>query len=132
MENNSNKEQELTMRLAMFEQQMRQLQQQFQAVEESLNELVSLDAGLDEMKGSIGKGVLAQVGRGIFVEAEIKSEDLTVNVGDKNFVKKSIPETKKILQEQIGKLNSIREELESKMDEVQEEAKNLILKAQEE
>ena len=116
----------------MFEQQMRQLQQQFQAVEESLNELVSLDAGLDEMKGSIGKGVLAQVGRGIFVEAEIKSEDLTVNVGDKNFVKKSIPETKKILQEQIGKLNSIREELESKMDEVQEEAKNLILKAQEE
>ncbi|MBU1252269.1 MAG: prefoldin subunit alpha [Nanoarchaeota archaeon] len=126
------KEQELMLKLSMFEQQMRQLQQQFQAVEESITELMSLDIGLDEIKGSTGKEVLAQIGRGIFVKAEIKSEDLTVNVGNKNLVKKSVPETKEILKEQIEKLEGVKKGLEEKMDEVQEEAKRLILEAQKE
>ena len=126
------KEQELMLKLSMFEQQMRQLQQQFQAVDESITELMSLDIGLDEIKGSTGKEFLAQIGRGIFVKAEIKSEDLTVNVGNKNLVKKSVPETKEILKEQIEKLEGVKKGLEEKMDEVQEEAKRLILEAQKE
>src|SRR3989344_1064205 len=123
-------EEELAAKLGMYEQHIRQIQQQFQAVEESIVELNSLDFGLDEIKNSVGKEILAPIGRGIFVKAELKSDDLTVNVGDKNFVGKSILETKKIIKEQMKRLNETREELEKRMDEIQEEAKDLIIQSQ--
>ena len=125
-------EQELMLKLGMYEQQIRQLQQQFQAVDEGITELTSIDFGLDEIKGSTGKEILVQIGRGIFVKAEIRSEDLIVNIGNKNLVKKDVPETKRILREQIVKLESVKKELAEKMDEIQEEAKNMILEAQKE
>ncbi|MBU2504149.1 MAG: prefoldin subunit alpha [Nanoarchaeota archaeon] len=125
-------EQELMLKLGMYEQQIRQLQQQFQAVDEGITELTSIDFGLDEIKGSTGKEILVQIGRGIFVKAEIRSEDLIVNIGNKNLVKKDVPETKRILREQIVKLESVKKELAEKMDEIQEEAKNMILAAQKE
>ena len=123
-------EEELAAKLGMYEQHIRQIQQQFQAVEESIVELNSLDFGLDEIKNSVGKEILAPIGRGIFVKAELKSDDLTVNVGDKNFVGKSIPDTKKIIKEQMKRLNETREELEKRVDEIREEAKDLIIQSQ--
>jgi len=122
-----NKEQEITARFAKYEQQIRQLQQQFQAVEESIVELNILDLGLDNLSGKVGEEIMAPIGRGIFVKAELKSEELTVDIGNQNLVKKSIPETKKILKTQITKLGEIKKELENKMDEIQEEAKEFIM-----
>ena len=44
-------QQELIMKLSMFEQQIQQIQQQLQAVEQALAELNSLNLGLDELIG---------------------------------------------------------------------------------
>ena len=124
-------QQELLFKLSMSEQHIRQLQQQLQAVEESVIELNSLDFGLDEIKGSVGKEILAPLGRGIFVKAKLLSEELIVDVGSKNFVKKSIPETKKIIKEQTEKLQEIKKELEEKVDEINGELTKIIFEAQE-
>jgi prefoldin alpha subunit len=101
-------EQELMMKLGMFEQQIHQLQQQLQAVEQGIVELTSLNFGLDELKK--GREILSPIGRGIFAKTELMSEDLTVDIGSKNFVKKNIPETKKIIQEQVKRLNEIKDD----------------------
>ena len=66
------------------------LQEQLQAVEQTTMDLRTLDLGLDDLKDSKDKEILAQVGRGIFVKAKVISDDLIVDIGGKNFVSKTI------------------------------------------
>ncbi len=108
--------QEIIFRLSMFEQQLQQLQQQLQAVERGLAELESLHTGLDEIPGSIGKEIFAQIGRGIYVKAKIVSEELIVNIGENNFVNRNILQTKGLIQEQIKKLREAEGELEKNIE----------------
>ncbi len=108
--------QEIVFQLSMLEQQLQQLQQQLQAVDRGITELESLNLGLDEIRGSKDKEIFAQVGRGIYVKAKIISEDLTVNIGDNNFVSKNVPETKELIVEQIKKLKDVEAELEKNIE----------------
>jgi len=114
-------EEEFMFKLEKFEQQIQPLQQQLEAVEQGIQNMNSLNDGLDELTGSTGKELLAQMGRGIFVKTKLISEELTVDIGEKSFVKKSIPETKKIIEEQIKKLEKIKEELKKALSKIEEE-----------
>ena len=128
MEKNS---QELLFKISMFEQHIENLRQQLSAIEESLVYLESLNLGLNDIKDSKGKEILASIGKGIFVKAQLLSEELILDVGGKNFVKKDIPETKKIIEEQIKKLQEIKKELEEKLEEINKEMISLLLSARE-
>lgn len=112
------KQQELMFKLSMFEQQIQQLQHQIQAVEQGVVELSNLNFGLGDLKGSEGKEVMTSIGKGIFTKTKLISEDLIVDVGGKNFVKKSISETQQLLQKQIKKLEEIKKELEDSLEKV--------------
>ena len=114
-------QEELIFKLSMFEQQIQQLQQQLHAVEQGIVEMSSLNIGLNELIGSTGKEILAPIGRGIFAKTKLLSEELTVDVGGKNFIKKSVPETKKIIDKQIKKLEDVRKELNDNLEEVSKE-----------
>ena len=115
------KKQELIFRLGVFEQQIHQLQEQMDAVEKGINDLGALGFGLDELKGSTGKEILSPLGRGIFVKANVVSEDLTVDIGGKNLVKRSITETKEIIEDQIKKLIAVKGELNENLERISEE-----------
>ncbi len=123
-------QQEMMFKLSMFEQQMQQLQQQLQAVEQGIVEMQSLSMGLDELVGSKDKEILAPIGRGIFVKTKLLSEELTVDVGGKNFVKKSIPEAKKIIEEQIKKLEDVKKELNNNLANSNAEFMQMVQEAQ--
>jgi len=125
------KQQELVLKLNMFEQQARALQEQIDAVEQGINELGSLNFGLDELKEATGKEILAPIGRGIFVGATVSSETLTVDVGGKNFVKKSIPETKQIIEEQVKKLTEVKKDLGGTLEKMSEEMEKTLGELQE-
>jgi len=127
IEENTKNNQELIIQLGMFEQQARQLQQQIQSIEQGIDEISILKEGLADIKN--GKEILASVGRGIFVKAKLSSDDLIVDVGSKNFVKKSIPETKKIIEEQIEKLLEVKTELQSNLEKLGEEIQKLVEEA---
>src|SRR3990172_260469 len=129
---NQEKQQEMIYRLSMLEQQARALQEQIGAVEQGINDLSSLNLDLDELKEGFGKEILAPVGRGIFVGATVSSEILTVDVGGKNFVKKSIPETKEIIEEQMKKLADVRKELGESLGKMNEEMEKTIEEFQKE
>ena len=98
-------QQELMFKLAMFEQQIQQLQQQLQAVDQGIVEMQGLSFGLEELKGSKGKEILAPIGKGIFANTKLLSEELMVDIGGKNFVKKDVPETK---TKKTKKMKSLR------------------------
>ena len=125
-------QEELMYKLQMYEQQIQQLQQQLEAVEQAIIEMNSLVLGFDELVGSKDKEILAPIGRGIFVKTKLISEDLTVDVGGKNFVKKSIPETKKLIQDQVIKLEEVKKELEGNLEEINNELTTTFMNAQKE
>jgi len=125
-------QEELMYKLSIYEQQIQQLQQQLEAVEQAIIEMNSLVLGLDELVGSKDKEILAPIGRGIFVKTKLISEDLTVDVGGKNFVKKSIPETKKLIEDQIKKLEDVKKELEDNLEEINNELTTTFMNAQKE
>jgi len=125
------KQQGLMFKLSMFEQQMQQLQQQLQAVEQAIVEMGSLDQGLDELVGSKDKEILAPIGRGIFAKAKLISEELIVDIGGKNLVKKNIPNTKKIIRDQLAKLQEVKKDLQGKLEQVGEKFTKMYTESQE-
>ena len=129
MEKN-NVEQELTFKFKMLEQQIMAIQQQLQAVEQALVDMTSLNLGLDDIKKD--KEILAPMGRGIFTKAKLISEDLIVDIGGKNYVGKSISDTKDLIQEQIGKLEEVRESLNVELENINEEITRVMLEHQKE
>ena len=84
--------------LGIIEQETGQLEQQLQIVEQHISDMQKINSGLDEIAKSEDKEILANIGKGIYIPAQIKSKDLIVEIGSKNFVKKTIPETKKIIE----------------------------------
>ena len=125
-EKNQQEQQEIMFKLSMFEQQIQQLQQQLQAVEKGIVELNSLNSGLDEIVGKEGKEIFASIGKGIFAKAKLISEDLIVDIGDKNLVKKTIPETQKLVKNQIEKLEEVKKELDNNLETTSNELRSLI------
>lgn len=130
-EDNEQEQQELLYKFSMFERQIGELQQQIEAVERGVVDLTSLNFGLDELVGGIGREIFASVGKGIFVKAKLISEELNVDVGNGNFVKKSIPETKELIEEQIKKLEQVKEELEHNLEQLGEEITGMMNQSQE-
>lgn len=128
-ENNAS-QQELIMQFQMFEQQIRIIQEQIQAVEQVIIDLESLNFELDELVGKKDKEIIAPIGRGIYASAKLISEELLVDIGNKNFVKKSIPETKTILQKQTKKLKNAKEELNKELEKINTELTNVFMKYQ--
>ena len=129
MEKENKSEQELTFKFQMLEQQIMAIQQQLQAVEQTLIDMASLNLGLDEIKKD--KEILSPVGAGIFAKSKLISEELIVAIGDKNYIKKSIPETKKLIQEQIMKLEEVKENLNQELEKINEEITRTMIEYQE-
>lgn len=125
------KQQELIYKFSMFEQQIQQIQNQIQIIEQSMVEMNSLMNGMDELIGSKGKEILAPIGRGIFTKTKLLSEELIVDIGEKNFVKKNIPDTKKLIENQILKLEEARINLNQNLEKIGQELTQIMQEAQE-
>ena len=123
-------EEELMIKFSVFEQQIRQIQQQLEIIEKNIIEMNSLQIGMDEFKGAEGKEVLAQVGRNIFVKTKLTSEELLVDIGNGSFVKKDIKGTKELIGEQTKKLGKIRDELNSTLEGINQEMTQMVMEAQ--
>ena len=128
-EKNQLEQQEILFKLSVFEQNINQLKQQLEAIEKGIVKLSSLSLELDDFKGKEGKEIFAPVGQGIFAKTKLFSEDLIIDIGGGNFVKKSILETQKILKEQIVRLEDVKKELNKNLEEVNREIEKVIEKA---
>lgn len=109
-------QEEFNEKLKKFEEQIKPIKQQLDSVEQALSDLYSLHTGLDEIKE--GQEILAPVGKGIFVRAKTLSEDLTVDIGGKKYVKKSVPDTKNLIGKQLEKMQQVKEELNQEMEKI--------------
>jgi prefoldin alpha subunit len=126
------KQQEFMYKLSMFEQQMQLIQQQIEAIEQAVNETRLLNSGLEELKASKDREILATIGKGIYVKGKLLDDKLLVDVGGKRFVKKTVNETQETITEQIKKLEDVKKELENNLKKINEELGKIFSEYQEE
>lgn len=117
--------------LRMATAQIKQLQQQLEAVEEKKLELSAAVLGLDDLKNAKqNTKMLAPISDGIFVNATVDNTDeLVVNVGGNICVKKTVEQAKGMLgtrlQEMVGYQENILEELNKLTDNASQLEKEL-------
>jgi prefoldin alpha subunit len=121
MENKEN-----IMQLQMIEQEVNQLGQQLQIIEQNISEIQQLNLGLEDLQNSDKKEILAGIGKGIYIPAEIKERTLLVEIGNKSLVKKSIEETKMIIKEQLEKMISFRLKIIERIKDLENQMRELI------
>jgi len=116
--------------IAELEQEMKQLEERLGMLEQQTLEMQKLEQSLDEIKKNKEKKIMAGLGRGIFMKAEIKEEDLFVDVGSGVILKKSVEDTKKIIKEQVKKMFEFKQKLIGRAEQIRTEMEMIIEKAQ--
>jgi prefoldin alpha subunit len=117
---------EQIIKLQAMEQEIGELNQQLQLIEQSISELQLLMQSLEEIDETKGNEILVDLGRRIYLPVEIKEKKLTLDVGSKLFVKKTIPEINKTIEEDLIKLITAKREVIERMRSLQGEVEFLI------
>ena len=124
--------QEQLIRIQLMEQEVNQLNQQLQLIEENIREFGELISSLNEIENNKNKDILTNLGKRVYLPVEIKDNKLIVDVGKRNFVKKTISETKEIANNQTEKLTETKQEIIERLEILQEEINNLIVEIEKE
>lgn len=112
--------------LQMAAEQMKHMQAQLQAIETKSSEIETNIQSFEDLKGQKNTKLLTPVAEGIFLKAELKSEDeLIVNVGAGVCVRKTVEEAKKMLRERQSKLSQYVKELAAEVENAAEAIRKL-------
>ncbi len=123
-------DQEAIMRIQMMEQETNQLNEQLKVVDQNVAEMNDLKASLEEIESNDNKEIMANLGKRIFLPVDIRDKNLIVEVGKGNFVKKSVSDTKKIVDEESDKLMDAKNQIMGRLDELQNEMNKMIMEFQ--
>lgn len=121
--------QEQIIQIQLTEQEANQLNEQLKLIELNIQEMNELNASLNEigdLDNKSDKEILTNLGRNIYLPVFIKDNKLIVEVGNGNFVKKDIQQTKNIIEDQIGKLSDTKYHIIERLNELQNLMDNLI------
>ncbi|MBR9706705.1 prefoldin subunit alpha [Candidatus Pacearchaeota archaeon] len=119
-------DQQKIMQIQMIEQENQHLNQQLQLIEQNIVELQELNESMQEIESGDKQELLVNIGKRIYLPVKITEKKLLVEVGNKNFVKKSIPETTEVITEQIKRLLEGKEQVTERLNILQKEVEMLI------
>ncbi len=120
--------QELMMELEELNRHSKDNEERLKIVEQQILELKSFESNLGELESNKNKEVLASLGKGVFIKADLKEEDLFVEVGSGILVKKSLGDSKKIAEHQTKKLLEMKNQLLSENESISERMKTALEK----
>ena len=120
-----NNEEEMLYRATVLKNQSEQLENTIQSANEQIKELEELNSTLSLIKNG-EKQVLNPIGKGIYLKANIENDELFVNVGSNIVVKKTIPEGKKMIEEQTSKLRKASLEISMQLQQYAMEFQHML------
>lgn len=123
---------EYLIKLAGLDQEVTRLEQQMQLLEQQVLELQNIKTSLEELEKSKGKEIMANLGKNVFIKAEIKDKKLLVDVGNRTFIKKSITETLDVIEDQVNKISEAKGSVLNRIQEIQQEMENILVEAEKE
>ena len=118
--------------LAQLEQEADRYQEQMQMLDQQIEEIQSIQRSLNEIDKSKENTIYANLGKNIFIKTQITGKDLLVDVGNKTFVKKDIPGTMKVIEDQITKIIEAKGKIVTKLQEIQENMQKIVEQAEKE
>jgi prefoldin alpha subunit len=118
---------EQIMKFQVLQEEAQKLSQQNQLIEQNISEIIEIESSLDELEKNESNELLANLGKKIYIPVEIKEKFLIVEIGNKNYVKKSFSDTKEIISEQLMKLNFAKDQIDQRLEVLQKEAELLML-----
>jgi prefoldin alpha subunit len=120
--------QELMFELEGLNKQSQENEERLKIVEQQIAELQGFEKNLGELETNKNKEVLASLGKGVFIKADLREEDLFVEVGSGILVKKSLGDSKKIAEQQNKKLLEMKTQLISENESISEKMKKALEK----
>lgn len=119
-------QQEYFMRVQMLGQEAEKIEQQIGLFDQQITEFNAVKDSLESIQNSNEKEILANLGKGIFIKADIKDKQLYVNVGKDVIVRKDIPSALKIVEEQTQRLIEGKAELIERIQQIQEKMQEMM------
>ena len=122
---------ELIIKLQETHRQSQEIEEKFKVVEQQLDELQKFASSLEDLDKNSNKEILASLGKGVYIKSDIKDEKLFVDVGSGILVRKSIEESRQVVEEQSKKLNEMKIQLVAGNETIAEKMRGLIEKVEE-
>lgn len=98
-------------------QESQEVEQQLNFVVQQINELEVFSKNLEDLQNQKEKEILASLGKGVYVKAKRNGEEkIFVEVGAGVVLKKSILETREIIEGQIKKFKNARIQLSQQLE----------------
>ena len=117
---------EKIMQFQMMEQEVNQLNSQSELIDQNIKEINELKDSLEEINKEETKEILVNIGKKIYLPVEIKKKELVVEIGNKCYVNKSVEDTLRIIDEQLGKLIVAKGQMTERMQELESEIGRMI------
>ncbi len=113
--------------LQLITAQIREQQKQMQLLENQLVELANSKKTLDEFENiREGSNILVPISPGIFAKATLKNnKELIVNVGAAVTVKKTVEDTKKLIEKQFIEIQKIQKEVFENIQNLNSQAEKI-------
>ena len=122
---------ELIIKLQETHRQSQEIEEKFKVVEQQLDELQKFASSLEDLGKNSNKEILASLGKGVYIKSDIKDEKLFVDVGSGILVRKSIEESRQVVEEQSKKLNEMKIQLVAENETIAGKMGGLIEKVEE-
>jgi len=91
-----------------------------------MTEMENFEKSLSALEKTGEKEMLSSLGKGVYVETELKGKGLFVEVGAGVIVKKTPEETRKIIESQIVKLKEAQSQLQVQLEMFHKEFQSMV------
>ncbi|MBN1156354.1 prefoldin subunit alpha [Candidatus Woesearchaeota archaeon] len=127
MEQNKKALQEKYVELQLMDEQIKEVQKHMLHFDQQISEVSNVRNALEQFRDvKQGEDALIPLANGIFVRAKLSNlDELIVNVGSNIAVKKSLEETKKLLDEQSAEIQGIRARIATQLEQLASKAQVL-------
>jgi prefoldin alpha subunit len=119
-------QQEYLIKLQMLEQQAAQFGEQLKMIDQQIGELDKLKDSIGRLNDSKESEMFSEVGKGIYVKANLDKKQMLVDVGNKILVPKSSKEIQGIVDTQVKKFSEVKNEISNQVDRINKEVDSLI------
>jgi len=117
---------ELIMQLQGRYSELQESEERLNLVEQQISELQAFGESIKEINNSDDCDILAPLGKGVYLPAQIKEKNLFVGVGSGIFVKKTPDEAEKVVVGQVSGLIKMREEFSLRIEKLNVEMREMM------
>lgn len=123
-------EQALLERVQTLHQESESLEERMTFVDKQVEELTDFLGHLRVLELSKDSSFFSSLGKGVFVESQLRSKRLLIDVGTGVLVKKEIPEVQEIIRGQLEGLRVMRNETQTALERLHTEFEEIIARVE--